>query len=47
MNMLCHGSAQRYMLLLWMLDQSAGIAGRKAPLTACERGVCVDGVICN
>jgi hypothetical protein len=47
MNMQCLGGAQRYMLFLWMLDQSAGIIRRKARIAACEDAVCVDGVISN
>jgi hypothetical protein len=43
----CLGRAQRYMLILWTLDQSGGIAGRKARITAAEDAVRVDGVVGN
>src|SRR5260370_11080672 len=46
-NMQCLGRAQCYMLFLWTLDQSAGIAGRKARITASEDAVCVDGMVGN
>jgi hypothetical protein len=39
--------AQRYTLFLWTLNQSARIAGRKAPITASEDAVCVDGMVGN
>ena len=39
--------AQRYTLFLWTLNQSAGIAGRKARITASGDAVCVDGMVGN
>jgi hypothetical protein len=46
-NMQCLALAERYILFLWTLDQSAGIAGRKARITAYEYAVCVARRVAN